>query len=192
MNATFTPTPRRSRPISFPTMHLVLARRAIFASLAAVLTPAPPSWASEATRTVAVGSVQVQPGVSAAGAEGNAAALYVTAKPVDNSFASAGKTPPLAAARYPSPIQFPFDFALSTKDLTQEFLALDASVWEAKDLSITARWDVDGVAATRSPEDLVGRGGLSKKGTSDPASWTSASVELQGRGIAGRMLTGGK
>lgn len=117
----------------------------------------------------------------------------MTAKPADSGTgitAQAGKTPPLAAARYATPISFPFEWKLTAADLTPEFASVDPSVWERSDLTITARFDTDGIAATRGPDDLVGRGRLSKGGASDESQWTAARVELQGRGLTGRILTG--
>ena len=118
--------------------------------------------------------------------------LYVTAKPADSGtgvYAQAGKVPPLAATRFAGPISFPFEFTLTTADLTPEFKDVEVSRWEARDLVLTARFDTDGVAATRGPDDLVGRGALSKRGSTDSAGWPPAYVELQGRGIAGKLLT---
>ena len=80
----------------------------------------------------------------------------VTARPVDTStgiFAQAGKVPPLAAARFATPVEFPFAFTLTTDDLTPEFSAVEPSKWSGADLTLTARFDVDGVAATRGPDE---------------------------------------
>ena len=54
---------------------------------------------------------------------------------------------------------------------------------------ISARLDSDGTAATRDPEDLVGRGELKKNSAQEPGRWSAADVELQGRGLTGRILT---
>ena len=178
-------------------MHFI-ARRAMVAAAAAASLMSPtarPAIAIEQTTIVASGTVQLQSGAAAVGADAPGAALYVTAKPVDGGTgitAQAGKTPPLAAARYSTPISFPFDWKLSAADLTPEFASVDPSVWELSDLTITARFDTDGVAATRGPDDLVGRGRLTKRGAPDESQWTAAVVELQGRGLTGRLLTGGK
>ena len=173
-----------------------LARRALLAAVAATLVPTTvvPALAAQGT-PVASGSVTLPSGLTAVGSDMPGAALYVTAKPIDTStgiYAQAGKVPPLAAARYPSPIEWPFSFSLTTNDLTPEFANVEPSAWKLVDLTVTARYDTDGVAATRGPDDLVGRGILSKRGAADPEAWSPAKVELQGRGLTGRLLTGGK
>ena len=48
---------------------------------------------------------------------------------------------------------------------------------------MSARLDSDGIAATRDPEDLVGRFVL-KQGTEE------VTVALQGRGFGGKLVTG--
>ena len=48
----------------------------------------------------------------------------------------------------------------------------------------------DGTAATRDPDDLVGRGLLEKTGKTDASLWRKAEVVLEGRGLTGRILTG--
>ena len=171
-----------------------VTRRAL---LAAALAAAPSSRrpASAASPPIALGTVALQSGTLAQGSDQAGAALYVTAKPASTNtgvFAQAGKVPPLAAARIPTPLDFPYQFSLTTDDLTPEFASVQKEVWEKEDLILTARFDCDGVAATRGPDDLVGRSTLSKRGAADPSSWASAVVELQGRGVAGRLLTGGK
>lgn len=138
--------------------------------------------------TVAVGKIAWQPGSTVEVVDN--AALYITARLPSSGGA---KVPPLATARYARPV-FPFEFRLSTADLTPEYTGMPSSEWETKDLVVSARYDVDGVAATRGPDDLVGRALLSKRGVAaNPAAWADhgAYVELQGRGIAGRLLTGG-
>jgi len=82
-------------------------------------------------------------------------ALYVTVRPAPLSSLSAGKVPPLATARYSGPISFPFDFELTTADLTEEYLGAPESTWIGQDLLVAARLDQDGKAATRDPNDLV-------------------------------------
>ena len=99
--------------------------------------------------------------------------------------------PPLAAARFPAPT-FPFSFSLGLDAITPEFSGIPRAEWEQQDLIVSARLDTDGVAATRDPVDLVGRGLVGKANSVDPAAWTPADVELQGRGLTGRLLTGGK
>eukprot|EP00521_Asterionellopsis_glacialis_P014545 CAMPEP_0195290826 /NCGR_PEP_ID=MMETSP0707-20130614/6539_1 /TAXON_ID=33640 /ORGANISM="Asterionellopsis glacialis, Strain CCMP134" /LENGTH=258 /DNA_ID=CAMNT_0040351007 /DNA_START=88 /DNA_END=864 /DNA_ORIENTATION=- len=126
-------------------------------------------------------------------------ALYVTCRPdrpdnVPTAILSGtrGKPPPVLVARFQNPT-FPFDFELSGKDLTVEGISdgktqienSDNYWWKNDDLIVSARLDSDGVAATRSPDDLVGRG-LNKKSDTSPV-----NVPLRGRGIAGKFATGG-
>ena len=137
------------------------SRRALLAAAAALSSTARlPAFAAEAPATIASGKVLLRPGVQAVGSENAGAALYVTARPADGQtgvFAQAGKVPPLAAARYPTPLTFPFEFSLSAADLTPEFAAVDASAYAGADLLVTARFDTDGVAATRGPDECAPR-----------------------------------
>ncbi len=150
--------------------------------------------AARADETMFVsGKVNLPPGTTepGSGETGNTPpALYVTVRPnrPDNVprailDGSNGKPPPVLAARYESPV-FPFQFGLGEKDLTPEGMGKDDGYWwSADDLIVSARWDSDGVAATRSPEDLVGRN-VFKKGTTD-----GFLLDLQGRGSFGRFAT---
>ena len=129
-----------------------------------------------------------------------ASALYITCRPdkPDNVplailNGSRGKPPPVLSARIVNPT-FPFDFELSSpRDLTiegasdGESKSLDYTKfwWKNDDLIVSARWDSDGVAATRSPDDLVGRG-IWKNGDK------SVSLPLTGRGAFGKFATGAK
>ena len=144
-------------------------------------------------------------------ASSSAAALYVTARPArpDNVprailDGSRGKPPPVLAARFAAPV-FPFAFALTARDLTPEGAASavagaaarpdgegdgngDAAWWGGEDLIVSARLDADGVAATRDPADLVGRGLYSA--TAGPGS--TVAIELGGRGAFGKAVTAKK
>lgn len=139
---------------------------------------------------------------------GGGAALYITCRPdkADNIplailNGSRGKPPPVLSARIPNP-SFPFDFELTIpRDLTLEGAwdglsppetiqpptHRDQLWWNQMDLIVSARWDSDGVAATRSPEDLVGRGVWSYKEDE-----SVVEVMLTGRGAFGKFATGGK
>ncbi len=144
------------------------------------------------------GTVNLPPGpvaVSSDGEENNQPptkpALYVTVRPnrPDNVprailDGSRGKPPPVLAARFENP-GFPFEFGLGEKDLTPEGLGNESGGywWSSDDLIVSARWDSDGVAATRSPEDLVGRN-LWKRGTTG-----GFVLDLQGRGSFGKFAT---
>ena len=106
---------------------------------------------------------------------GSSYALYVTARPSipDNVptvilDSSRGKPPPVLSARYPNP-SFPFNFVLNARDFTaegaSEIVNGDSACnkrsglwWGGEDLILSARLDTDGIASTRDPTDLVGRG----------------------------------
>ena len=90
-------------------------------------------------------------------------ALYVTARPntpndVPQAILSGtrGKPPPVLTLRVSSPT-FPTTVILDANNLTTE--GAQGEYWYNKPLIVSARWDSDGVAATRSPEDLVGENG---------------------------------
>ncbi len=128
-------------------------------------------------------------------------ALYITARPnkADNVprailDGSNGKPPPVLVARYENP-KFPFDFSLSKKDLTQEGASSSTpeqnTFWfEGQDLVVSARWDTDGSASTRDPTDLVGRSLASAAKSSKGPDGTDAIVQLEGRGMTGKFVTG--
>ena len=155
--------------------------------------PAATAAEAPAAAVIATGTVRVQAGVEAS--DSPATALYVTVRVVPQNnvgrYVTAGKVPPLAAARFASPT-FPYSFSISMDDITPEFSSIPRAEWERQDLIVSARLDTDGVAATRDPADLVGRGLVEKRGSADPPAWAAADVELQGRGLTGRLLTGGK
>ena len=167
-----------------------------------------PVTASASTERVyyVKGTATLQSGASIDDAilKSNNAALYVTARPnkPDNVprailDGSRGKPPPVLSARFAN-ISFPFDFTLTSDNFTPEGATSiakegDASTtktedvwWDKEDLIVSARLDTDGVAATRDPTDLVGRGiyVANKEGT--------VIVELQGRGMFGKSVTAKK
>ena len=141
------------------------------------------------------------------------AALYVTARPnkADNVprailDGSNGRPPPVLSARYPNPT-FPYEFRLTSQNYTPEGASSSSSIiekgnnnnnavwWEDEDLIISARFDTDGVAATRDPTDLVGRGlYIKKKKMMDDNENDNnvVSIELQGRGLFGKSVTAKK
>lgn len=133
-------------------------------------------------------------------------ALYITCRPntpddVPSAIlnGSRGKPPPVLAARLVDPT-FPLEFDLSSpRDLTFEGASDGVSSgsrvldptrlwWKDSDLIVSLRLDTDGVAATRSPDDLVGRG-LSTRAAREMNS--AVSVQLTGRGAFGKLVTGG-
>ena len=118
------------------------------------------------------------------------AALYITARPnsVDNVprailDGSRGKPPPVLIARIPNVSSFPFEATLTAKDVTVEGAAADDASywWQGQGLVVSARLDSDGLASTRDPTDLVGRNLL--------LGGDKVTVELQGRGVAGKFFT---
>lgn len=176
-----------------------VSRRVLATGLVAAAATAGPAAAAEPTTpALCTGTVALQPGL-AAEADSDlyaSAALYVTARLVPEAnkglYVQGGKVPPLAAARFAGPLSFPFRFSLSTADLTPEFAAVSLPQVELQDLVVSARLDTDGVAATRGPDDLVGRATLLKGGSADSAGWRGADVVLQARGLTGRILTAPK
>lgn len=127
--------------------------------------------------------------------ETTSSALYITARPnkPDNVprailDGSNGKPPPVLATRIANP-SFPFNFALTARDLTPEGGAASDSAgdkggmywFENQDLIVSARWDTDGIAASRDPTDLVGR--TMSIGKND------ATLTLSGRGFTGKLVT---
>ena len=131
------------------------------------------------------------------------AAIYVTVRPdrPDNVPAAIlsgtrGKPPPVLVARFPwkdHDASKEFSFTLTSNDVTVEGAAAavnnDGDFWWKNDpLVISARLDTDGVAATRSPEDLVGRSVISSIAATTTKD--SVQVSLTGRGAFGKFVTG--
>lgn len=170
-----------------------------------VLLTSPPTHASSPSlspdKSVWVeGRVDLAPDATVQAVEGQANALYVTCRPnrPDNVPAAIlsgtrGKPPPVLAARFENPT-FPLKFSLDAENLTPEGANTGGGEsptgywWSGDDLVVSARWDADGVAATRSPEDLVGRAVLLRSGDrgGDAA---VVVVQLQGRGAFGKFAT---
>ena len=142
-------------------------------------------------------------------------ALYITARPITTDNVpraildgSQGKPPPVLIARYPNVSSFPHHAILTAQDVTMEGNgdAVDqkgASAttgskytywWQGQGLVVSARWDTDGVAATRDPTDLVGRALWLPPTTTGEVSddYCQVNVQLQGRGAAGKLFTSKK
>ena len=85
-----------------------LGRRALLATTAAAALPPLPAVADDSDDLVALGTVRIKPGNEAVGATEAGGALYVTVRviPQNNvgTYVTAGKVPPLATARFASPI----------------------------------------------------------------------------------------
>jgi hypothetical protein len=121
---------------------------------------------------------------------GEKTALYVTVKQ-DLGIWKSGvlnvKSPPVLTKRISPISNFPIEFSLDEEeDSTPEGIAT-AKDWKSGNnpLLISVRLDSDGVAATRSPEDLVGQGSVSLVNSN----WERAEISLQGRGVAGKFIT---
>lgn len=122
--------------------------------------------------------------------QGDKVALYITAKADPGVWISAVrsiKLPPVLTKRI-SPVEsFPLDFTISEDaDVTPEGVAT-VNEWKSGNLPLlfSARLDADGVAATRSPDDLVGQG------TSNfvDGKWERIAITLEGRGVTGKFIT---
>lgn len=154
-------------------------------SIACLLGQAPAAGAAEALLS---GSVTLQSGVVPP-TDGRQA-LYITARPArpDNVpravlSGTNGKAPPVLSARIAGP-SFPLSFSLTAEDETAEGAEGGGAWWQGDNLIVSARLDTDGVAATRDPTDLVGRAVLRRD-----ADGGRVAVELQGRGIGGKLVT---
>jgi len=126
---------------------------------------------------------------------------------------SRGKPPPVLTARLGNSYSFPLDFQLTALDLTAEGRGATATAtatataggedasstkeeveywWNDLDLIVSARWDTDGIAATRDPSDLVGRGFASSKArraaTSRDGGGGGSSYRCKGVGLRGNLL----
>ena len=105
------------------------------------------------------------------------------------------KPPPILSKRIANPT-FPLSVTLdSDVDSTEEGVAL-AGKWKAPvtiggkerpplPLLVGARLDSDGVAATRSPEDLTGQTSVEW----GDGRWGTLDVVLEGRGLTGKFIT---
>lgn len=147
---------------------------------------------SHADELVIKGTVSLSQGAVPVFAEKSA--LYVTAK---EDFGVAGtilqqRAPPVMTKKLTGLKYFPVDVKLSDSlDQTAEGLANPKWKTGAKPLVISVRFDVDGDASTRSPDDLVGKGS-SNKIKEVEGGWEDFSVTLEGRGVAGKFLTNTK
>ena len=120
-------------------------------------------------------------------------ALYVTAREdrgVWQDRVRNFKAPPVMSKRISASALksgFPLEVTLdSTVDSTPEG---QDGIWTkgANPLLVSARLDVDGTAATRSPEDLTGSGSASFDRTE--GRWDHFDIALSGRGLTGKFIT---
>jgi len=170
------------------------------------------SMTDQTKKTFVRGTISLPQGIQFASSSSSdtAAALYVTARPdkLDNIprailDGSRGKAPPVLIARFPLSKSttittttttttygdfFPYSFALTENDLTME----GQSQWfvsTKEDLIISVRLDMDGVAATRDPDDLVGRAIYYGGNGNVVRGGDDISIQLQSRGITGKFVT---
>lgn len=157
---------------------------------AAALSPLALLSASPVLAVTLQGSVSIGADVAGTTAklpEGRA--LYVTVrqdKGVWSDRVRNFKPPPVLSKRIPNPT-FPLAFTLdSDVDSTEEGAAL-AREWKAgrNPLLVAARLDADGVAATRSPDDLTGQATIELK----EGAWGAIDMVLEGRGLTGKFIT---
>uniref|UniRef100_A0A7R9WUG4 Uncharacterized protein n=1 Tax=Craspedostauros australis TaxID=1486917 RepID=A0A7R9WUG4_9STRA len=171
---------------------------------AAAAADAPGAYRQLAQQVFVSGTVTIPNAETSAAVQALSAssmpALYVTCRPdrpdnVPSAILSGtrGKPPPVLAAKFINP-PFPFQFQLTGNDLTLEGITSsqqsaremdpDKFWWRNENFIVSARWDDDGIAATRSPNDLVGKGAYAAK---DPAAF--ADIQLTGRGAFGKFAT---
>lgn len=158
-------------------------RKAVAALLGLGLAAAGPGATNAADSVIVSGSVSLPNGETGTKESG---ALYVTARPPNDwkdaltaaRGQSSGNKPPIAVARYPAPLKFPFEFALKDPtDVTPEGADPKAEPWNDKDLTVVVRYDSDGVVATRGKDDLTGQ----VETTRVDGKIGSATVELKPR-----------
>jgi hypothetical protein len=118
-------------------------------------------------------------------------AIYLTAKQdvgIWQAQVRNMKPPPVLTSRTAAPFTFPLEIVLNGQsDLTPEGLGLQQQWQSGKvPLVVSARLDVDGVAATRNAEDLIGKASVTKDSS---GMWNGCSIELQDRGLGGRIVT---
>lgn len=209
------PLPLRDDSVASTSANYGFHRREVFqnialvigASLSAGVRPATAATTDDSNGVFLKGVVSLPADYKGSPSPDDAAttipALYVTCRPdrpdnVPGAILSGtrGKPPPVLAARFENPT-FPFQFELGSKALTMEGISNESGTaamedpklqnvwWNKENLVVSARLDSDGVAATRSPEDLVGRG-FWKNGD------TCVEVPLTGRGAFGKFATGAK
>mmetsp|Transcript_8622 Transcript_8622/g.12873 ORF Transcript_8622/g.12873 Transcript_8622/m.12873 type:complete len:224 (+) Transcript_8622:2-673(+) len=148
-----------------------------------------------------IGTVRVSnPNIIADGNFGEESAIYATVRQDLGVWTSAVrniKAAPVLSKRIQidstvkSDNLFPYKVQIdATKDLTPEGIALSKE-WQSgrTPLTISVRLDRDGIASTRDPQDLVGRGSVSRN---SDGSWSEFDIELAGRGIVGKVLTTSK
>ena len=117
-------------------------------------------------------------------------ALYITAKP-DLGFINSNlllrKFPAVMSKRIPGEnVKFPLQYSISEASDATEDATLQRDRWVNLPMTISVRYDTDGVAATRDSTDLVGKGDSEREGGD---AWKQANIVLSDRGIGGKLVT---
>lgn len=149
-----------------------------------------PSEAVKAANPVTIsGIITLEDGVAVP--EAPTRALYITAKP-DLGFINSNlllrKFPAVMSKRIPGEsVTFPLEYSISESADGTEDVALQRERWVNLPMIISVRYDTDGVAATRDPTDLVGKGDSSRNQGDD--TWVKANLALSDRGVGGKLVT---
>ena len=151
-------------------------------------------WLTASPANAVVLSGRVSLGEGVAGPTSSERALYLTVRQDGGIWQDRVrnfKPPPVLSKRIPASelgSEFPCKVMLDSKtDATPEGLQLESDWTSGRTpLLVTARLDMDGVAATRSPEDVVGQTTISLDGQ---GSWPDFQLELAGRGLTGKFIT---
>lgn len=173
---------------TLPAVHLSCRRRLLLSSLASFVYLPLAARADESTEQSNAGAERWSVAGTATLRDNGAlelpstSALYLTARPK-------GGLGPVAAKRIPlsGRVQFPLAWELSESDKLPD--APPFASWSTLQLLVSARLDTDGVAATRDPDDLVGRGEAELASRGEGGAWRPVEVRMQGRGLAGRLVT---
>ncbi|KAL3795629.1 hypothetical protein HJC23_002036 [Cyclotella cryptica] len=173
-----------------------------------------------ASETILRGLVTLKSGTEPTSSDSAALYITVKPETMNNSPKEivdlfGGRSPPVLSARIPVSMRhdashdsvlgrdrmtFPFQFQLTESDITAEGLlkgtndekyAPNPYWWSDNNLIVSARLDSDGVAATRDPDDLVGRSVafVPDRGTRALGYDAQVQITLQGRGIGGKFIT---
>ena len=135
------------------------------------------------------GIITLEDGVAAP--ETLSKALYITAKP-DLGFINSNlllrKFPAVMSKRIPGEnVKFPLQYSISEATDGTEDVALQRNKWVDLPITISVRYDTDGVAATRDSTDLVGKGESERDKATD--TWQQSNIALSDRGLGGKLVT---
>jgi hypothetical protein len=110
----------------------------------------------------------------------------------DNLTAEGGTTTTASVATTATSSSTTTTTTTTTTSTPEADLTLDNLWWSKDDLLVSVRLDQDGVASTRSPDDLVGRGLWRSKSSNINTDERALEIRLEGRGTFGKMVTGGR